>query len=78
MGLGQLADGDTAFAEEVVLEKLDTMLDAAGAPRSHHSIGVKKEDLPELAKRALKDICILTSPRQANLQDLLALLERAY
>jgi alcohol dehydrogenase class IV len=78
MGLGQLAEGDTAFAAEVVLEKLHTMLDAAGAPRSLRSIGVKKEDLPELAKRALKDICILTSPRQADVKDLLALLERAY
>jgi alcohol dehydrogenase class IV len=44
------------------------MLEAAGAPSSLRSIGVKREDLPELARRALKDVCIVTSPRQADEQ----------
>lgn len=77
-GLGQGGDGSIGAASEIVQERLAAMLDAAGAPRSLRSIGVKREDLPELARRALKDVCIVTSPRQADEQDLLAILERAY
>jgi len=77
-GLGQGGDGSIVAASEIVQERLASMLDAAGAPRSLRSIGVKREDLPELARRALKDVCIVTSPRQADEKDLLAILERAY
>ncbi|NJD90260.1 MAG: iron-containing alcohol dehydrogenase [Geobacter sp.] len=77
-GLGHRADGSADNAAEIVEERLDAMLEAARAPRSLRSIGVKKEDLPELAKKALKDVCIVTSPRQADEKDLLALLERAF
>jgi len=77
-GLGQGGGGSIGDASEIVQERLAAMLDAAGAPRSLRSIGVKREDLPELARRALKDVCIVTSPRQADEKDLLAILERAY
>lgn len=77
-GLGHRYDGSAGSASEVVQERLAAMLAAAGAPSSLRSIGVKREDLPELARRALKDVCIVTSPRQADEQDLLAILERAY
>jgi len=77
-GLGYRGDAAPGSVSEVVQERLVAMLDAAGAPRSLRSIGVKREDLPELARRALKDVCIVTSPRQADEQDLLAILERAY
>jgi alcohol dehydrogenase class IV len=77
-GLGYRTDGDVDIASEIVQEKLDDMLVAAGAPRSLRSIGVKREDLPELANRALKDVCIVTAPRQADARDLLAILEKAF
>ena len=77
-GLGHRTDGGTNSASEVVQETLASMLEAAGAPRSLRSLGVVRKDLPELARRALKDVCIVTSPRQADEKDLLAILERAY
>lgn len=77
-GLGHRLDGNISTASEVVQEKLDAMLNAVAAPRSLKSLGVLREDLPELARRALNDVCIVTSPRQADAKDLLAILERAY
>ncbi len=77
-GLGNPGDGSAKASGEIVQERVAAMLDSAGAPRSLRSIGVQREDLPELARRALKDICIVTSPRQADEKDLLAILERAY
>jgi alcohol dehydrogenase len=77
-GFGHRIDGNVNTASEVVQETLDAMLEAAGAPRSLKSLGVQRKDLPELARRALKDVCIVTSPREADEKDLVAILERAY
>ena len=77
-GLGHRIDANINSASEVVQETLDAMLEASGAPRSLRSLGVVRKDLPELARRALNDVCIVTSPRQADEKDLLAILERAY
>lgn len=77
-GLGHRADGDIKGAAEKVQETVEALLDASGAPRSLRSLGVVRKDLPELARRALKDICIVTAPRQADESDLLSILERAY
>ncbi len=71
-------EGSESATSESVLEAIDSLLDASGAPRSLRSLGVAREDLPELATRALNDACILTSPRQATKRDLLSILERAY
>ncbi|HJV34784.1 MAG TPA: iron-containing alcohol dehydrogenase, partial [Geomonas sp.] len=77
-GLGHQETGNRAGAAEVVQGEVESLLEACGAPRSLRSLGVKKEDLPTLAENALHDACLITSPRQADLADLLTILERAY
>jgi len=54
------------------------LLDAGGAPRGLRKLGVREEDLPKLADRALKDVCVLTSPRQTDKEDLLGILKRSF
>jgi alcohol dehydrogenase class IV len=77
-GLGHRSNNDISAASEKVQETLDALLESSGAPRSLRSIGVLRKDLPELARQALKDVCIVTSPREADEKDLLRILERAY
>ena len=77
-GLGHRANGDISAASEKIQETLDSLLEASRAPRSLRSIGVLRKDLPELAHQALKDVCLVTSPREADEEDLLRILERAY
>jgi alcohol dehydrogenase class IV len=77
-GLGHMTKGDAKGAAEMVQDSVEALLDASGAPRSLRSIGVVREDLPDLARKALKDVCIVTSPREADEKDLLRILERAY
>ncbi len=77
-GLGYRTDGNVAQAGEVVRETIEKLLDDTGAPRSLRSLGVAEEDLEVLAQRALRDACILTSPRQADDDDLLSILQKAY
>ncbi len=76
--LGQRMDGNEPFAEEMAMEIIDSLLDAGGAPRGLRELGVSEEDLPGLAENALKDVCLLTSPRQTDSEDLLGILKRAY
>jgi alcohol dehydrogenase class IV len=77
-GLGHQTNGDSAVASDIVQESIRCLLDACGAPRSLKGLGVEKKDLPELARRAKGDVCILTSPREASELDLLAILEEVF
>lgn len=76
--LGHSTGEDKKAAAQQAQETVELLLDASGAPRSLRSLGVKREDFPELAARATKDICLLTSPRQADEADLIRILEKAY
>ncbi|MDW7710715.1 MAG: iron-containing alcohol dehydrogenase [Deferrisomatales bacterium] len=76
-GLGHRTGGDTALAGRIVLDAVEELLHHTGAPRSLRALGVERKDLPEIADRALRDACILTSPRGADAQDLQGILERA-
>ncbi len=76
--LGHRHSDDRDFAEDMALETIDILLEAGGAPRGLKALGVKEEDLPLLAERALKDVCVLTSPRQTDADDLLSILKRAF
>lgn len=78
MALGHRVADDQAAAEEMTQESILAMLEAGGAPTSLRSLGVRSDDLDVIAKRAFRDICVLTSPRETDEQDLLALLKRAY
>lgn len=77
-GLGLATSNESDAVGDKIQETLDTLLEASGAPRSLRSIGVQHEDLPSIAENALKDICLVTSPRVADKEDLLHILERAY
>ena len=76
--LGSRWKDDQKGAEETSLETIVEMLDAGGAPTSLRSLGVRSEDLNIIAERASKDVCVLTSPRETDKEDLLNLLKKAY
>ncbi len=76
--LGHRSPENGKEAEEMALETIDTLLDAGGAPKGLRNLGVREEDLSGLAERALKDVCVLTSPRQTDEEDLLGILQRSY
>jgi alcohol dehydrogenase class IV len=77
-GLGLASNAEINAVGDRIQETLRTLLEASGAPRSLRSIGVNREDLPKIAERAMKDICLVTSPRVADTEDLMRILEKAY
>jgi alcohol dehydrogenase class IV len=78
VALGHRPGSDDRAAQEMTLEIIDGLLAASRAPSSLRSLGVREEDLPLLAQRAAQDVCLLTSPRETDEEDLLALLKRAF
>ena len=48
-----------------------------GVTQKLGDIGVTKEDIPELARKAMKDACIATNPRKAIPEDVIAIYEAA-
>ena len=76
--LGHNPASNEGYAEEMALETVDKLLDAGNAPRGLRNLGVREEDLPGLAARAMDDVCLLTSPRQTDQEDLLGILKRSY
>jgi len=65
-------------AQEMTQETILNLLEAGGTPSGLRQLGVREEDLPLLASRAYKDVCLLTSPRETDEDDLLSLLKRAF
>jgi alcohol dehydrogenase class IV len=76
--LGGSPEGSATMQEQMIQETIFSLLDAAELPRSLRSIGVHRQDLAGLADKAAQDICALTSPRETDREDLLALLEKVY
>jgi len=76
--LGHRSESDYREVQEMTQEAIGSLLAAGGSPTSLRSLGVRAEDLALLAQRAFKDVCLLTSPRETDEDDLLGLLKRAF
>lgn len=78
VAFGHAPENDYRVVQEMTLDTIATLLETAGSPASLRSLGVQEDDLLLLAQRAFRDVCLLTSPRETDVDDLLALLKRAF
>ena len=77
--MGQaLADNNANLAGLGVIEAIKKLADLVGIPKSLEELGVKREDFTVLAENALKDVCGLTNPVQASLEDIIGIFDAAY
>ncbi|WP_424356506.1 alcohol dehydrogenase-like regulatory protein ErcA [Methanocella sp. MCL-LM] len=76
MGLN-LAGLDHTGKKTVVLEAVASLIEACGRKETLGQLGVRQEHLPELARQALKDACMVTNPRPMSLKDVETIYERA-
>lgn len=60
---------------EEMKEKLNKL---TGLPITLKEAGVKEEDLPEVAKKAINDGAIIVNPKEAGYEDVLEILQEAY
>jgi 1,3-propanediol dehydrogenase len=65
---------DAAFA---LADHVRELADAVGVPRGLSSLGVTEAEVPRLAKGTLKDACLSTNPRQADVAEIESLFRLA-
>jgi 4-hydroxybutyrate dehydrogenase len=71
------ADGEDALADAAA-GRVRALAAQVGIPARLREVGVREEDLPRIAAKALEDASHRTSPRPCSQADLLALARAAY
>ncbi len=59
------------------VEAIKQLAKDVGIPANLTELGVKEEDLTKLSQNALKDACGLTNPKQATLEEIIAIFKEA-
>ncbi|MGO2082939.1 lactaldehyde reductase [Vagococcus sp.] len=75
MGIENAETLSLSDVREKVVTAIDTLGQAVGIPRTISELGVKQEDLEEIAKDAINDVCSPGNPREASLEQVIALYE---
>lgn len=68
-------DDEAAVAAVKAVKELSLKI---GIPQKLSEIGVKEEDLEQLAQSAYADVCTPGNPRDITVEDLLTLYRKAY
>jgi 1,3-propanediol dehydrogenase len=66
--------GDVAL---ILAERVRDLADAVGVPKGLTALGVTERDVPRLAGTTLKDACLATNPRDADVRDIEVLFRTA-
>ncbi len=74
LDLSRLSDAEKKSA---IIEAIVTLEKRAGIDKTLGQLGVTKEDIPVLAQKAMKDVCIVTNPRPIGIKDVEAIYEEA-
>ncbi|OEF95620.1 alcohol dehydrogenase-like regulatory protein ErcA [Desulfuribacillus alkaliarsenatis] len=68
---------DNEQIKQQLIESIETLKSSVGLNRRLSELGVKKEDIPHLARKASLDPCLHTNPRKANIKDIEVIYEKA-
>ena len=60
-----------------VISAIARLQDAAGVGQGLGQLGLSSKDIPELAEKAMHDVCMVTNPRQPTFREIEAIYERA-
>lgn len=77
LGAAMPEAGDHAGGRQALLEALSRLTREAGVNCRLSELGVQREDLPELAAKALCDPCLVTNPRPYTIEDIVGIYEKA-
>ncbi len=71
------AGAPAAEAALALADRIDRLARDVGVPHGLAQLGVREEDLPQLAENALNDACMSTNPRDADVAQMHALFRAA-
>lgn len=69
--------GATGKIKREIIRALSSMREQLGVTETLGELGVSKSDIPQLAKKAIRDPCMATNPRQPTIHDIERIYERA-
>ncbi len=67
----------TDEADGAAIDAIKALATSIGIPSGLAEIGAKEEDLPVLAENAMKDVCGMTNPGEADLAEIIAIYKSA-
>ncbi|MCD8164833.1 MAG: lactaldehyde reductase [Bacteroides sp.] len=73
-----VAGMSTEEGVQAAIEAVKTLSASIGIPQKLKEIGVKEEDIPQLAVAAFNDVCTGGNPRATSIEDIEALYRKAY
>lgn len=77
--MGENIDGlSTMEAARKAIAAIRQLSSQVGIPENLRSLGVKEEDFEIMAENAKKDVCQLTNPRKATLEQVVGIFKAAY
>ncbi len=76
MGL-DLRGMNTSEKREAILSYINQLKKSVGIDKTLGEMGVSVSDIPDLAKKAIKDSCIYTNPRKASRRDIEVIFKEA-
>lgn len=74
----EIKDAETMLLDEVrdrAVEAIQKLSTDVGIPSTISELGVRKEDLPAIAKDALNDVCTPGNPREVTIEEIISLYE---
>jgi alcohol dehydrogenase len=69
--------GKITTAKQDLVQSLRTLRESLGITERLSDLGVTKKDLPELARKAIRDPCLATNPKKLTVEDIVRIYERA-
>ena len=73
LGIANAATMSLTDVRDAACDAIDQLSQDVGIPATISELGVKKEDLSQIAEDALRDVCTPGNPRQTSLEDIIAL-----
>jgi len=63
--------------KEILVEAVNRLRKAVGVDQSLGQVGLREEDIPEIAQKAMQDSCMVTNPRRPTQKDIEKVYENA-
>jgi len=78
MGVPNVDAMDEAAYRQAAIDVIQKLADDVGIPKSLSEAGVKREDIPFLAESAFNDACTPGNPRDASMEEIIAIYESIF
>lgn len=78
MGVPNVDAMDESTYRQAAIDVIQKLADDVGIPKSLSEAGVKREDIPFLAESAFNDACTPGNPRDASLEEIIAIYESIF